>query len=203
MVKLVCGIGINNADYTTSLREELPKVNGKRKYRILWACPFYKLWASMLQRCYSEKRLIKDPSYIGCSVHPDWHSFMSFRSWMIEQDWEGMELDKDILFEGNRVYGPDTCVFVDHHVNTFLINCAASRGDYPVGVHLHKECGKFVALIRDFRIKKQKYLGIFDTAEEAHQCYVLAKHGLAMDLASIQKDRRVAKALISRYAIHK
>lgn len=98
MVKLVCGIGINNADYTTSLREELPKVNGKRKYRILWACPFYKLWASMLQRCYSEKRLIKDPSYVGCSVHPDWHRFMNFRSWMEKQDWEGMELDKDILF---------------------------------------------------------------------------------------------------------
>lgn len=42
-----------------------------------------------------------------------------------------------------------------------------------LGVSLHKETGKFVAQIMAGR--KQKYLGLFDTAEEAHAAYLRAK----------------------------
>ena len=87
----------------------------------------------MLDRAYSDKYKQRQPTYRDVTVCEEWHSFMRFRAWMVEQDWEGKELDKDILFQGNKVYSPDTCVFVDKAVNLFLTDCAASRGEWPLG----------------------------------------------------------------------
>ena len=105
---LVYGVGINDADYPVSARDE----NGKE-----WRCPFYKTWKNMLARCYSPAFQRNQPLYKGCSVDERWHRFSHFKSWMLEQDWEDKQLDKDRKFEGNQVYGPDTCQFLSRGEN--------------------------------------------------------------------------------------
>ncbi len=76
--KLVCGVGVTDADYTVS-----KVVNGKNV-----KCPFYMRWTNMITRCYSAKALRARPSYIGCSVDSKWLVFSSFKVWMEKQDWE-------------------------------------------------------------------------------------------------------------------
>lgn len=127
--KLIFGVGINDADYNV-VRQEM--VDGKQ--RIVWRCPFYGRWGNMLQRCYSADYLLKFPTYIGCEVVEEWKYFSNFRSWMESQDWEGKQLDKDLLFLGNRIYGPETCVFLDNKTNTFLCESNPLKRVAPLGV---------------------------------------------------------------------
>ena len=47
--KLVYGWGVNDVDYVVQIKEELPKVNGKRKRKTIWVCPYYQKWKSILQ----------------------------------------------------------------------------------------------------------------------------------------------------------
>ena len=66
--KLVYGVGINDADYAVQKCEIVGYVNGKRKRRLVWICPYYLAWCSMLKRCQSAKYQEKKPTYKGCSV---------------------------------------------------------------------------------------------------------------------------------------
>ena len=134
--KLVYGVGINDVDYPV-----IKKENGKN----VWMCPYYRTWTGMLQRAYSDKLKQKRPTYEDVTVCEEWGSFMRFREWMETQDWKGKHLDKDILFQGNKVYSPDTCVFVDGVVNNFILDSAASRGEWPLGVSWHEQKQKFIS----------------------------------------------------------
>jgi len=146
---------------------------------------------------YSDKCHAEHPTYIGCSVAPEWHSFMTFRSWMMKQDWEGMHLDKDILVPGNKVYGPETCVFVDQATNNLLVNHPAKRGEYLIGVSWQKGAGKFEARVNNGKGKKT-YLGLFSTEEKAHAAYRKSKAAVLRAAAKEQKDERVKEALLKR-----
>ena len=108
MRKSVCGVGINDADYMVS-----QIVNGKQV-----ACPIYRSWANMLERCYFRKFQDKNPTYADCKVCDGWLTFSNFRAWMLTQDWQGKELDKDIKIKGNKVYSPSSCSFVTTKENT-------------------------------------------------------------------------------------
>lgn len=190
----VYNIGINNADYDVT-RSEV--VDGKPK--IVWRCPYYKVWYSMIERCYSAVYLKKRPTYRGCSVCDDWIYFMTFKAWMMSQDWEGKQLDKDILVEGNKVYSPENCRFIEGRVNNFIIDCAAARGEWPLGVHFHKECGKFLAQCQNSFTKKRQYLGLFTCPEAAHEAWRKRKHEIACALADLQDDPDIAQALRGRF----
>lgn len=192
--KLVYGVGINDADYSVQKHEN---VGGKQ--RLLWICPFYQRWCGMFQRCYSVKYHIKFPTYLDCSVVPEWHYFMAFRAWMETQDWEGNELDKDVLIRGNKVYSPETCVFVSKAVNYFFNENLNKSRTCPLGVHFRKGWGKYTAACKDVRSGKIKYIGHFDNPQEAHQAWLAFKLKQAYNLAAEQTDQRVAKALIDRY----
>lgn len=201
--KLVCGIGINDANYVVNKWETVGYVNGKRKRKLVWVCPFYQVWKSMLVRCYSKKYQEKYPTYKGCSVSKDWLTFSNFKSWAETQDFEGKHLDKDLLFEGNKVYSPDTCVFVTPMVNLFTLDSGTERGERLLGVCWHKKAEKFQAQCRNLFTKKREYLGLFTSEQEAHQVWLKRKFKLAHELAAIQTDERVAKALIARYTNYK
>lgn len=188
--RLVYGVGVNDADYPVTEYE-----NGKQ----VWMCPYYQTWKSMLARSYSNKFKQKNPTYNGTTVCGEWHSFMNFRSWMVEQDWKDKELDKDILSQGNKVYSPDTCVFVDGVVNLFLTDCATARGEWPLGVCWHEPTGKFASRCNNPFTRKYEYLGLFYYPNQAHQAWKKRKHELACQLADIQTDERVAEALRTRY----
>ncbi|HZK23819.1 MAG TPA: hypothetical protein VFC74_00325 [Oscillospiraceae bacterium] len=198
--KLVCGIGWNDADYVVNKKETIGYEDGKQRFKLVWACKYYSTWASMLSRCYSAKAQKKRPTYAGCTVSEDWHTFSKFKSWMEKQNWEGNQLDKDLLFEGNKLYSADTCVLVTPMVNSFTIDCRAVRGEWQVGVSWDKIKNKFQANCRNPFTRKQENLGRFDSEQEAHNAWKKRKLELAHELAAIQTDQRVAKALIDRYS---
>lgn len=189
MRNLVYGVGVNDADYTIR-----PNINGKQL-----KCPFYLAWTHMLARCYDTKYQATYPTYVGCTVCAEWLTFDNFKVWMLSQDWIGKQLDKDLLIRGNKIYSPDTCAFVDFMTNAFITDRGNARGDYPIGVSYHKGAGKFTARCCNPFTKKREHLGVFTCPNQAHLAWKTRKHELALKLADLQTDERVAKALVARY----
>lgn len=183
---LVYGVGIN--DSSTPVDTTVKGVRVK--------CPFYKRWSAMLERCYSPRLHKTNPTYVGCSVCDEWIVFSNFRKWMKSQDWMGMELDKDLLVDGNKVYSPKACCFVDLATNRLLNKSAASRGKFPIGVYFQESDGLYVAQCCDGH--EQKYLGGYSTPEAAHKVYLKYKSGVILRAAEKQTDSRVKAALIAR-----
>lgn len=194
--RMVAGVGVNDADYPTTI--SAPRYGGKQKR--LWTCPFYRSWADMITRCYNAKHIARRPTYADCSVTQEWHRFSAFRAWMVTQEWEGKQLDKDILFEGNKVYSPDTCVFVSAQLNSFLIDQCSVRGTQSGGFYWHKEANKFSVGCHNPFTRKNEYIGLFDCPDAAHQAWRSRKHEFACAYADQQIDPRIAKALRERFA---
>ena len=135
--------------------------------------PFYKRWVSMLGRCYNEKSLIKSPSYEDKHVCDDWIFLSKFKSWMEAQNWQGLQLDKDILVKGNKVYSPETCVFIPAYVNSSICLSDRARGEYPVGVTYRQRDDMYSAKIRSFG--EVHSLGYHKSPIEAHVAWQKAK----------------------------
>lgn len=177
------GVGINDARYMVCTH-----IDGKRSM-----CPFYMVWKNILKRCYDNKHQLTAKSYVGCSVCPDWIYFSNFKSWMQRQDWRGKDLDKDILVSGNKVYSPETCIFVPKSINNLLTNHAAARGKWPIGVSFDKNTQMFVAQCRNE--SEKIYLGRFDSPAEAHKIYCKFKSNV-VDGAALKQDGRLKVALL-------
>lgn len=178
--KLICGVGVNDAEYKVSIVFE-DKVK---------SCPYYSKWTSMLVRCYSTNY---NPTYKDVTVCKEWHIFSTFRLWMETQDWEGKQLDKDIIIPNSKVYSPETCVFVSQRVNSLLLDCGKSRGKYKQGVHADR--GKFKAKCSNGE-GKQKHIGYFPTEQLAYEAYVTYKHALILKVSNEQEDERVKNGLL-------
>lgn len=199
---LVYGAGINDTDYTTQVQVTVGyREDGKQIRKLVWACPFYTAWTHMLERCYSSKYQEKRPTYVGCTVVEEWKTFSKFKAWMEKQDWEGKQLDKDLLVHSNKVYGPEHCVFVSRQINVFMIERTASRGEWPIGVYWDKGKKKFRACCNNPFTKKREKLGYFTCPNEAHNAWLKRKREHAKALANLQTDRRVSNALIDRYNV--
>lgn len=201
--KLVYGMGINDADYAVRKYETNRDVNGKRKWTLVWECPYYRAWNDMLKRCYYIKYQEKQPTYKGCTVSEEWLLFSNFSGWMESQDFVGKHLDKDLLVEGNKIYSDKTCIFVTKEVNNFIVDSAASRGEWLIGACWNKRENKFISQCSNPFTKKQEHLGYFTCEIEAHQAWLKRKLELARKLAEMQTDERVAEALINRYTNYK
>lgn len=189
--KLICGIGINDGSTMTT-------ENGVRK-----GCPYFRRWYGIIERCYSERQLSMKDSYRDCTVCEEWLTFSNFKRWMEQQDWENKEIDKDIIFPGNKIYGPDTCVFVPRRVNLFVMEKRRSltNKDLPIGVMNFE--GRYMAQCS--RIDKAgigDYLGCFNTPEEAHEAWRAEKLRIVEVLKS-EVEERVYLALRLRYENYK
>lgn len=191
---LVNGIGINDVDQYT---QKTKNVDGK--YVVVWRCPFYSVWTSMLSRCYSNRYQSRQPSYKDCFVCDEWKLFSNFKSWMQQQDWKGKQLDKDLLIPNNRVYSPEACIFVSQSVNNFVEDSAASRGEFLIGASWHKTRNKFRSYCRNPFTSKTEHLGLFTEELEAHLAWKKRKHELACQLADTCDNPRLAEALRQRY----
>lgn len=185
---LVFGFGINDANYTVS-----EKINGRRVL-----CNFYRTWRAMLQRCYSDDFHKNNKSYKDCFVCDEWLIFSNFKDWMQQQDWQGKELDKDLLVRGNKVYCPELCVFVDKMTNSFFTNTSEAKGKYPIGVSISVKTGKFHAMCCNPFTGKRVCLGTYLTPEDAHKAWLNKKNELAQLIALKQTDYRVAEAIVRR-----
>lgn len=184
---LIYGIGINDAPYSISYTDE----QGKEL-----RCPFYSRWRSLIQRVADPKFQEKYPNYKGCTIEPDWLRFMSFRSWMKNQDWKGKDLDKDLRYQGNKHYGPDTCLFIRQELNKLLCLRQNNRGAFPLGVSKTTIRGKqYITAFCSF-YGKSKNLGYFSSVEEAALAYKKAKLDYIQELAATEKDPLIKEALL-------
>lgn len=167
--KLVFGVGVN--DY-----EETIQYLGKpiRSYRT---------WQSMIKRCYDNKhRSVKDNSYVGCTVANEWLSYKNFKDWFdnnfptdIVFNGIEVEIDKDLLVEGNKVYSPETCIFIPRKINSFMTNKKSNNTSGYTGVSKHSQTNKWYSRIREFETSKIKHLGIFEDIEDASKAYQKAR----------------------------
>lgn len=197
---IVLGVGINDLGYSVKKQEIGRRGNdGKRTYKLLWTCPYYSKWKNMLERCFSKYYSEQNPTYKDCTVEPDWLYASKFKAWMETQDWEGKELDKDLLIKGNKHYEPETYVFLSKQLNAFLVDRINYRGKYPLGVTKTTKGSGYKAECRDpFKIRSH-HIGIFDYPQNAHLAWKARKHQYACELAELEKDERIINALKTRY----
>lgn len=185
----VFGVGVNDVD------EIVYKKNLEGVYKV---DPFYYKWKKMLERVYYKKCHDLQPNYLGLTLHEPWLKFSNFKGWMLDHEWEGRELDKDLLGDGT-IYSPDTCCFVYDKTNNFLKTPKMKGRDpnLPIGVTFRY--GNFVATISDFTVGKTISLGTFDNPMDAHLAWLSNKRRLAFLLADMEYDPRVKEALRNRY----
>lgn len=152
----------------------------------------YNVWHGMLERCYDNKYQEKSPTYKGCTVCDEWLSFKNFSDWYephyYEVEGQQMCIDKDILFKGNKIYSPQTCCIVPNEVNVLFTKTDKKRGKYPIGVHHHSRNKKYCAQCKIGGGKPQKYLGSFNTPEEAFVAYKIFKENYIKKIADKYKD---------------
>lgn len=147
----------------------------------------YDTWMNMMRRCYCPKSLSKYPTYTGCSVCSEWLFFPTFNAWFDSHYVEDWQLDKDLLVAGNKIYSPDTSVFVPQAINILFNDHGRARGEFPIGVVFHKQRGKFQAQLGIDGT--QKHLGYFSTIADASQAYLTAKKENVIRMANIWKDK--------------
>ena len=155
----------------------------------------YKIWENMLTRCYSDKFHKKQSQYRDCKVSEEWLNYSNFKKWYDEHFYqienEQMDLDKDILFKGNKVYSPETCAIVPHRINTLFLNSKEHRGKFPIGVCLDKSTNQFRASISVN--KKRVKLHRWDTPEEAFLEYKETKEKQIQEIADKYKGKIPSK----------
>ena len=179
---LVHGFGVNDADYTVQ-----PTINGKRE-----VCAIYSAWKNMIARCYSKNHQQQCKTYIGVTVCDEWKSFMAFRKWWIENHVDGWHLDKDLLTD-NRQYSPKNCIYIPRWLNNFTIDHGLARGEWPIGVHMERVSGLFVATCNSPETLKRVTIGRFKTPIEAHLAWKAKKleHAAQMKVMMDSIDSRI------------
>lgn len=180
--KPIYGLAINDSKYNTHI-----VIEGKR-YR----CPYYCVWHDMIRRCLSDKFKAKNITYKDCSVCEEWLTFSNFRRWMEQQDWQGKQLDKDIIKPSNKIYSPENCAFISPALNC-LFHASKKRPSKFQGVYPSESGRKFKAYMRTSC--KSNFLGSFNSEEEAAIAYLSAKIELAKSLAKEERNLAVTKGV--------
>lgn len=121
--KTVCGIGY--LGYSKHSKKLEPAVRKR----------IFQRWTGMMRRCY-DKSSRRFKNYKDCSVAEVWHSRGAFTDWCWETNPKGLgQLDKDMRVSGNRVYSPETCMWVTNRLNSVL-HAPHQRYSTPRGVLL-------------------------------------------------------------------
>lgn len=181
MTNLIYGIAVNNGKY--------PAVVNHKNTRE------YSLWKSMLQRCYCVKYQKKQQTYIGCSVSDNFKNYSYFYEWVLKQknyNKDEWQLDKDVILKGNKLYSEDLCVFLPREINAFFNSKQNINREYKLGVSFRENVGLFVA--RCNTNSKSKFLGYFNTEEEAYFAYKTYKESLCKKIANKWKNEIDSRA---------
>lgn len=140
------------------------------------------VWDGMKHRCKIGK-----PPYENCEVCEEWKIFENFKKWYTEHYYEvagcDMEIDKDILVSGNRIYSPETCLIVPQRINE-LFRTFSNKYNLPTGITLLKN-----------DVKKGRYkvsydgnfIGYFKTIRDACMAYEYTKKGAINEVAKMYK----------------
>lgn len=175
-MKLVCGVGFNDRKYPK-------KENGK-------VCKIYTRWVNMLSRCYDERYREQRPTYLHCTTSEGFKNYSFFREWFCSQigsDDPRVNLDKDLLVRGNKVYSEDTCLLLPPLVNNQIIKSDKIRGDLPIGVYFNKNKNLFKAQIK--KNGKKVQLCLSDDPMVCFNAYKEEKERYLKDIAKEYRDK--------------
>lgn len=170
----IYGVGINDAYYVNR------------------DCPLYAQWKAALQRAYCPKWKAKYPCYEGVTIDSRWLKFSTFQQWADLHNWQDKSLDKDLKVPGNKVYGPDFCLWVTQRVNCMVSRPIVKKTGLPVGVDAIKN--RFMARTRIDG--KNTYIGLYDTPAEAANAFNVFKANLVREVAQ-EQDTDVMIALLN------
>lgn len=114
-----------------------------------------------------------------------------FRRWYLnnyyEIEGERMYLTCNILVKNNKIYSPETCIFVPQIIDNIFKTSKNKRGDYPIGVTYNVKKELYQARISEWR--KYKSLGYYQTSFEAFQVYKKEKERYVKEVANHYKDQ--------------
>lgn len=179
--RYVYGVGISGNKYPISINNKNTKE--------------YKAWGHVLERCYSEKYKEKHPTYKNVTCCDEWLYYPNFYEWLHSQEnfekWyngERWAIDKDILNKNNNIYSSTTCCLVPHNVNGLFTKSNKIRGCLPIGVVEQND--KFLSFCKNYLISKKyhKYLGSYNSPEEAFLIYKTYKEDLIKQVAEIEYE---------------
>lgn len=144
----------------------------------------YRVWHDIMRRCYSEHSKDRFPAYYHiCTVSEEWHNYQNFAKWFEENKYEcgeRLHIDKDILYPGNKIYSPDTCILVPQRINLLFMNKPNKRG-LPNGIS-QKSNGSYSV----------KYAGVDygtrKTLEDAFELYSEKKKESIINAANDYKE---------------
>lgn len=158
-------------------------INGENSF-------IYSRWQSILKRCYTNNE-IENPTYKGCTVCEEWLNFQNFAEWYednyYEIENEKMQIDKDILHKGNKIYSPETCVFVPARINYLFTKNNKNRGNLPIGVYYDDKINKYIASYN--KLNKHVHIGCYDDSIEAFESYKKIKEKYIKEIAEEYKDK--------------
>lgn len=146
----------------------------------------YILWNQMITRCYKNHNTTQ-PTYEKVTVCDEWLCYSNFKKWFNDNYYtinnERIDLDKDIMQYGNKIYSPETCVFVPQKINLLFRTKKQVKNIYlPIGISFNEEQNKFIATNQG----KPKH---FDTFDEAFNYYKISKEEQIKNLAEQYKGR--------------
>ena len=159
---------------------------GKAIRDVPWSNPWCRKWAGLIDRSLSNRRA----SYASSQVCDEWLYASEFCRWAgsfgVPTTYHA---DKDLLQQ--KVYSPESCLLVP-----IWLNSRVKR--HTLGVHFNNQREKWIARLTQGSTRK--FLGQFDTKEQALSVFSKAKREYYLQLASdrsedLQHDARIVPAL--------
>ena len=149
----------------------------------------YDYWKGMLKRCYDPYYINRELAYIDTIVCKEWHNFQNFAEWFYDNYYEcnneRMELDKDILCKGNKIYSPENCIFVPNRINTLFIKMLNSSDRNGLIGTQDLNNGKYVWQCGyiDELGERKRARGTCNSEEEAFEAYKTFKENYIKQVA--------------------
>lgn len=169
--------------------------------------PHYGAWTRMIERCFSEASLKRNPQYAGVSICQEWSLFSEFEKWSIKNFRLGWTLDKDVIDLSGILYSPRTCCYLPQEVNKSILDSGSIRSEHGLGVwYKRPSCGMVSERARPYvaEINNRK-IGTFPDSCSAHRAWQIEKSSQFVSLASewygIIDDRAIVGLLGRAYLI--
>jgi len=155
----------------------------------------YRVWQGMLERCYSNSCQENHPSYKGVTVCEKWYNYQNFAEWFYKKSnyQEGWHLDKDLLSGDNKLYSPETCIFIPQALNSFMTNKQVTNTSGYTGVSKIRNSTKFKAQIK--KNNKVYHLGNFTSKIIARIVYLKARSDYALEWQQNMKNKLPLKVI--------
>jgi len=165
---------------------------GEGKY--LTTDKWYTFWTGFIQRVHYKKHKSRK-NYENVSISEDWYNYQNFAKWAEENYYEiqnqQMQVDKDILFKGNKQYSSETCVFVPQNINALFTKSDKTRGDLPIGVYQYEGGKKYrvqCSCVTENGTRKNAWLGEHDDPIVAFMAYKKFKECHIKEIADTYKE---------------